>query len=280
MTEDQQVTNKLILEEIKKSRQELKATIEATEVKVLLKIEEINRRLNKVEQQNIEIEEKLEQLDRLGRKNNIIIFGLQQPQQITAQSICQEIKRLIDVNISLSDLNNFYPLGKEEYCPLKVEFISYIKKASILKNSNKLKGTNIYIANDLTQKQRNENKILRKHLYLAKQEGKSSCYIKRNKLHVDNEIYTPQELENCEEAETTHLEKPNSAPETPTVQTLSNREERKNQEKSLDKFILKTPENRKTNPGESSKGNKEFKESDRPAKANKIKTRSGSVSLK
>ena len=180
----------------------------------------------------------------------------------------------------MSDLNNFDPLGKEDNCPFKVEFISYIKKATILKNSNKLKGTNIYITNDLAQKQREENKILRKHLYLAKQEGNNNCYIKRNKLHVNNEIYTPQDLENCEEAETTHLEKSSSAPETPTVQTLPNSEERKDQKKALDKFILNTPVKRNINLGENSKGNKDLKEPDGPLKGNKIKTRSGSVSAK
>lgn len=55
--DDQKITNELILEEIRKSSQELKATVEGLEVKILLKIEEINRRLNKVEKQNIEIEE-------------------------------------------------------------------------------------------------------------------------------------------------------------------------------------------------------------------------------
>ncbi|KAJ8962755.1 hypothetical protein NQ318_001153 [Aromia moschata] len=67
-TSSANITNELILEEIKKSKQELKASIEAVEVKVLLKIEEVNRRINALEQKNKNLEDKLENIERTQRK--------------------------------------------------------------------------------------------------------------------------------------------------------------------------------------------------------------------
>ncbi|KAJ8933440.1 hypothetical protein NQ314_013997 [Rhamnusium bicolor] len=267
----EEITNKLILEEIRKTRQELKAIVEAVEVNVLKKIEETNKRINKVEQHITIIDEKLEEFDKIIRKNNIIIFGLTQPQQIKADVVCQELKRLVDVDINLSELNDFYPLGKTKNCPLKVEFTSYLKKALILRNLHKLKGSNISIANDQTPKQREENKILRKHLQQAKQNVDNICFIKRNKLHINDEIYTPEELKNCEQSDIINPTKSNSEPKTPAIQTASNRAEGKEQELNLN-----TPK-KPTTPAESAKGKKEVKEASKVLKENKIKTRSGTA---
>lgn len=178
------------------------------------------------------------------------------------------------------DINNLYPLGKAKDCPVKIEFVSYLKKAAIFNNIQKLKGSNISIANDLTPKQREENKILRKHLYLAKQNESNVCYIKKNKLHVNNLIYAPNELQNFEENEFTYQIKPNSAPETPTIQTLGIREEVKKQGKTLDKCVPNTPTTSASASADNEKREKEIKETTRQAKYNKIKTRSGFISSK
>ncbi|CAH1155545.1 unnamed protein product, partial [Phaedon cochleariae] len=127
--------------------------------------------------------------------------------------------QLVDVNIAESDLNNFYPLGKSNNPPIKIEFTSFLKKAAILKNARNLRGTRISIANDLTIKQRHENSILRRHLNLAKGNKENDCYIRGNRLHVDGKIYTAEELENQEEIGKNTTEKPQSAPGTPIATT-------------------------------------------------------------
>lgn len=181
----------------------------------------------------------------------------------------------------MCDLNNFYPLGKTENCPVKIEFLSYLKKASIFKNIQKLKGTKIAIANDLTPKQREENQILRKHLYLAKQNEDNICFIRKTRLHVNNRVYTPEELENCVEIEDTYQVKPNSAPETLTIPTCDFSEKIKKQINQLEeKSVLNTPKTSTSAYAETSKGKKEVKETGRQIRDNKIKTRSGSVSNK
>lgn len=84
-----------------------------------------------------------------------------------------------------------------------------------MKNAKNLKGTNISIANDLTEKQRKQYQILRKHLNLARGNKEENCFIKGNKLHVNGKIYTPEDLEDWEDTEDTPFEKPQSAPNTP-----------------------------------------------------------------
>lgn len=208
----------MVLEELRQTKQELKLIIEAAEVRLTLKVEEINNRLNKLERENYRLKEELEVLERKSKEKNIVIFGLKHPSHISFDFISQELKRLVGVEVLSSDLSNFYPLGKNESCPIKVEFVSYLKKASLLENAKQLKGTNVSIANDLTIKQRQDYKILRNHLYLAKQDKNTNCFIKNNKLHVNNKIYSVEDLEQsevCLEAD----EKSISAPGTPSSQS-------------------------------------------------------------
>lgn len=191
-----EITNKQILEEVLRCNKELKATIEAVEVRISLQVEEIKHKVEKVERENQELKSKIEYLERAGKKNSIVIFGLERREDeiIGVEEAIDILKNLLDINLVASDLNNVYYLGKTEKSPLKIEFTSFFKKSMILKSASKLKGTQIYIANDLTIEQREEGKILRKHLYLARQNEEKNCFIKNNKLFVDNQIYTAAEL--------------------------------------------------------------------------------------
>ncbi|CAG9821761.1 unnamed protein product [Phaedon cochleariae] len=214
-----EITNKQLLEEIIRCNKDLKATIEAVEVRVTLKIEEIKHRLEKVEKENQELQTKIESLDRANRKNNIIIFGLEREktEDLNSGEIIELLKNLSDINIVEADLNNFYRLGKTSKSPVKIEFISYLKKSLVLKNCKKLKGTRIHIADDLTLTQREEGKILRKHLFLAEENQEIDCYIKNNKLYVNKKSFTAADLEATHGDYYTNQNKPHSAPGTPVA---------------------------------------------------------------
>lgn len=234
----------MIIEEIRETKRELKSVIEAVEVRLILKIEEIKNRLTKLEIVNQQLEEKAERLERKNKENNIIIFGLKHTgQNITTDFITGEIKRLVGVEVQHSDLNNFYTLGKKESCPVKIEFVSFLKKSSILANAKKLKGTNISISNDMTIKQREDYKILKKHLYLAREDKNTNCYIKNNKLHVNGIIYSVEDLEQSENVKEIE-EKSNSAPGTPSAQNHT-----KEFPKVLEKVLM--TRNQKQTPTES-----------------------------
>ncbi|KAJ8947832.1 hypothetical protein NQ318_009976, partial [Aromia moschata] len=227
--DDSRVTNKQILEEIITIKKELKAIVEATEVRLLLKIEEFNNRLNKIEKENHEIKNKIETLERNQRKNNIVIFGLKrEANDISPEFVCNKVSEIIDVTLNESDLNNIYSLGS----------------------------SGITIANDLTVKQRQENKILRKHLLLARQNKRINCYIKQNKLYLDDDIYTVEELEDIDDI-TQHIttrNRPSSAPGTPTTLTQQieqTSEQTSEKQKEQENLILEVRSNTitQTTPG-------------------------------
>lgn len=210
---------KKILEEIKKTKSELKNIIEASEARLLLKLEEGNQRIKLLEEENRELKLKLEQTERRLKKNNLIIFGLEKQEKDT-NFLCAEIKKVLKVDLSASEINNFYSLGKQPKAPLKLELVSYLTKQKILKNTKLLKGTGIFIAEDLTYQQRQEQRALKTYLNEARasQHYKKS-FIRGNKLVVDNVKYTLDDLkEAAENKEGEH--KQHSAPNTPILDKI------------------------------------------------------------
>ncbi|KAK9882624.1 hypothetical protein WA026_022261 [Henosepilachna vigintioctopunctata] len=114
---------------------------------------------------------------------------------MTAQSVVQEINRPLKIELSESDINDVYTLGKGINKPIKVELLSFVKKKKISHNTKQLKNTKIFISNDLTELQREEQNILRQHLKYLRENTEKRCYIKGNKLIIDNRGYNATELE-------------------------------------------------------------------------------------
>lgn len=221
--------NKVLLE-IKKCKEELINLILASETRLHLKIEQLNTRILCIEEENSYLKDKVEYLERETKQKSIIIFGLnREPVEIDIDFVCTEILKQIDVKVEHSDISDFYCLGRNKNCPLKVDFTTKIKKQTVLKNANKLKGTGIVIAPDLTIKQREERKFLKTHLERHRKLGKES-YIKGNKLVVDNKKFTIEDLreeeQKADEEQTTR--KINSTPNTPTQLLIKESEEQQN----------------------------------------------------
>lgn len=194
------VTNKQILEEIQRNRTELKNVIKESEARLLLIIESLSNKINTLEKENLNLKDKIELLERNQKQNNIVIFGLnKKSDEVTVENICQEIKTRLDINLTEADVNNIYSLGKSENSPVKIELVSLLKKKNILKNCHRLKGSNISVTQDLTLKQRQENKILRRHLRKSRENKQYRSYIKGDRLYINNVPYTSRELEKLED---------------------------------------------------------------------------------
>lgn len=207
---------KQLQEEIVRNRKEIKSAIEASETRLLLKIEELKQKVSSLEIENKILKNKTEILDRNSRKNNIIIFGLKDSEGNTANKISKKIGELLGVDVKETDINNFYRLDKSAKPPIKVEFLSYLKKTEILKKCKKLKDTGIAISNDLTIEQRSEQKILRSFLKRTRQDPTDQSFIKGNKLYINNRAYTVEDLQEIEYSEKRNV---NSAPATPNIRT-------------------------------------------------------------
>nr|XP_023028439.1 girdin-like [Leptinotarsa decemlineata] len=196
-------SSRRILEEIQGARNDLKGAIDSTEKKLLNKINEQTLKIKQLEEENKKLKTEIENLDRTSRKRNIVIFGINKPStEISADFICSEIGKRVEVNIEKTDISDFYLLGKSRSAPLKIELISYAKKREILGNGNKLKGSPIAISEDLTPAQRNEYKNLRDYRLKLEKSGKyNSCVIKGNKLVIDGKKFSLEEALNFENDE-------------------------------------------------------------------------------
>lgn len=184
--------NKLF-DEIKKTRTELKHYIEASEIRILMKIEEINERVKTLERENEGLKKKVEYLERDIKRNSILIYGLDLEEDYTIDHVCTKIGNILEIQLSSLDINDFTILNIPKH-PLKINLISNTKKKEIFTNCKKLKGTNIGISNDLTYSQRQDYKILKEHLKVARETGEKKSFIRNNKLYIGDDEYTAEAL--------------------------------------------------------------------------------------
>lgn len=207
---------------------EISSEIKIENAKILEKLDDQNRKIADLNNKYNQLELRCMHLERQYRKNNIIIFGLNVVQESNIlEFTLNKFLELLQIKVVESDINNIYVIKTEKGTPIKVEFVSYLKKELILKNANKLKGKKIFIAQDLCHEDRRDNKVLQRHLKLARSKN-NFAKIKGNKLTVNEDVYTVEQLvamDSANEAVRTesNLElnknyQSNSAPSTPATE--------------------------------------------------------------
>lgn len=160
----------VIENQAKKTFLDISNEIKSENGKLLEKIEKQNIEISTLKQASQVLEDRCLRLERDIRKNNILIFGLLPP---TADSeilklTAEKIDELLGVKLHKSEINNIYQLKSIKGVPIKIEFVSYLNKITILKNCHKLKSTKIFIAHDLCFEDRQNLKILQEHLKQAR----------------------------------------------------------------------------------------------------------------
>lgn len=140
------------------------------------------------------LNDKFDQLEKFQRKNNVIIFGLPPVKENLLGHVLQILNQHLQLNIQSSEVNNVYTFGRNpNKKPVVLSLISYIRKQEIVKNSRLLKPTGIFISDDLTVKERQDQQTLRHHLKIARSEGQDA-FIRNKKLTINGRIFTPREL--------------------------------------------------------------------------------------
>lgn len=209
--------------EIKQDIKEIKREL----VKHTETIGELKNKINVLELENSEIKKELRITQRKIKKNNIIIFGLPDDEELDVKT---QVKALaansLGVTLEEIEIDNVYRIGTKKVNKPRaviVELVRNIKKQEIFKNVTKLKGTGIIITNDLIPEEIEEKKVLVRHLKLAR-EKQYNATIKNNKLVVNGETYTCEDLknidaENISEFYCRHVPHSgsSSAPATPTI---------------------------------------------------------------
>ena len=158
------------------------------------------------------LEEKVEELEQYSRRDNIIITGLKTRHRTYARASTQvisdahnqnapeeELKNLehqiigflnnkLELNIKPADINAFHTIKnkqREKHDDIIIRFISRKNKVEVLKQSRKLKGTNIYINEHLTPK---NNEIAKKARLLRKQGKISRALIRDCKVFIKTNV--------------------------------------------------------------------------------------------
>lgn len=133
-----------IKEELAKLREEIKQIRSTTGERVQLCEERVNR-----------VEEELLEFKRHSIKNNIIITGLELNDSNLVHSVISQLNSLLNINLVEFEVNNIYRLSKNNSV-IKIEFLSFLAKSKVINNRRKLKGTRIYISEDLCQEDRSD----------------------------------------------------------------------------------------------------------------------------
>lgn len=146
------------------------------------------------------MESKVEFLERQLKKNNIIYFGIDEANEETPNQLEQKaldvMSDKMQVNIKSDDIANVYRIGKRNGRfprPVFIALANYKKKAEIIANRSKLRGTDIFVNDDLTPKQRETRKNLQQHARRLREEGKRVS-IRAEKIVVHEDSYDVNEL--------------------------------------------------------------------------------------
>nr|CAH7720064.1 unnamed protein product [Callosobruchus chinensis] len=244
-----QVSNNELLEAIQvmgsNIMKEITAKIEKENKKIIEKFESCADKIKKLEIECNQLQEQCVDFDRYTRKNNVMLFGLSVPTDYNKllPQVLEQLNRALELTLVENDINNITKFKVKDKWAIKLEFVSHLKKKNLLNNVSKLKGTTIYINDDLNYNDRQVRKQLYSHLKAARAK-KMYAKIVGDRLQINNDFYTLEDLENETQSANQSLNQPNhlhqhhSAPATPTPtvsQTFF--------EDSISNFAIKTPKN-------------------------------------
>lgn len=160
----------------------------------------IERISNRTDGKLFKLQKRCVTLERKIRRNNIVLFGVNLTGLDLITGTIDELNELFGLNLTSSDINNIYTVGKSNNPPVIVEFVSFLKKKEIFKDVAKLKALktkNIAISDDLCYEDREEQKVLRRHCRQAREKN-LQAKIKGHKLEIEGKLYTVSDLEQPE----------------------------------------------------------------------------------
>lgn len=158
-------------------------------------------------------------LDHEKRRRNLIIFGLVQGENESYNHLEHKIVHLITRTLELST----FSLSELDFCrriksrttsprPVILGFTTQRRKIEILKCTGKLKGTNIYVHEDLSSEDREKEKNLRVNMKELRKEGKFAIVRSGRLISYDNPRPQSSAPPPGTQNKRAHSESPNDAP--------------------------------------------------------------------
>ncbi|KAG5891844.1 hypothetical protein JTB14_030149 [Gonioctena quinquepunctata] len=149
MPKDDELPNKDLFDKLleaiqitrEKSKGEIMKNIFEENKKLIELFEKQNEKIKVLEAKFSQLDKSSINLERHSRKNNIIIFGLGKLSHSNlVKEVIQKLNSILGINLNEQDLNNKFPLNPVAEAPIKLEFLSYLKRRKIFEYAYKLQG--------------------------------------------------------------------------------------------------------------------------------------------
>ncbi|KAG5882062.1 hypothetical protein JTB14_007724 [Gonioctena quinquepunctata] len=181
---------------------------------------------NKLGQAQKEIDclkEKCSFLERKVKSNNIVILNRERENENLYNKTLPVINENFGLNLNQDHLNNVYKLGRGKNAPVLLEFVSHLNKRKLFENPQNLRNfreKGLSISDDLSKDDREELKVLKYHLKIARSQN-HDAKIRGLKLFINDKPYTTDELRKLENNQAVSSEEENSEDEQEVSSNLA-----------------------------------------------------------
>eukprot|EP00095_Tigriopus_kingsejongensis_P005625 maker-scaffold335_size202896-snap-gene-1.20 protein:Tk05625 transcript:maker-scaffold335_size202896-snap-gene-1.20-mRNA-1 annotation:"sporulation-specific protein 15-like" len=148
-----------------------------------------------------DLHEKMHEIDKT-RKNNLLFYGIKPDflPEIQTQ-LEQKIHEMMKVNLHISreipctKISRMISGPQVRGCrPVLVNFVNWKDREEVLRKATFLRGSNIYVTEDLSRKVREHRHELQKYARQVRSKSPNKkCMIRQDKLFIDNHMYVYDE---------------------------------------------------------------------------------------
>lgn len=231
MAEQHEKTKVIFIQEVKDEMAKIKDEIvHNIDVKINKTVEGLRNEIKETREKYEFHEEKITNLEKeskyllnLQKRKNIMVYGLEnvRGREERKSQLVKLFRDTMETSFSRMDLDYFKVLtNSREKNPVLIRMTTLEMKYEIFSKRKNLKGTDIYIDDDLDKEEIQKRKYLRAIMKEKKDEGKE-VMMKRNKLYVDGELYETEDEKNGTEESNQNedVEMDDSQPEITSKET-------------------------------------------------------------
>ncbi|CAG5093448.1 Protein of unknown function [Cotesia congregata] len=165
----------------------LRKDIESIEDK-MKKVSEITGEIAVKENKIDEIVRWKEDIDKEEKKNNLIIFGWDSRGIVNKEQVSKFFTEELGTSVTPEDIDEVKSIGRSENKMTWVKMKTLKNKKKIFENRWKLKGKKMFIENDRTKKEIEDQKELARKAYIARREGRK-VKVGFQKMWIDDELW-------------------------------------------------------------------------------------------
>lgn len=130
------------------------------------------------------LENKISQSEKREKKNNIVVKGVNMNEVLIKNEVETFLKTELDLNITIRAAEVIKPKSAKPFVLVKLN--SWQDKVAVMKTKKKLRGTNKYIDDDLTQEEQKMQASLREIAKLEKGKGRDAK-VGYGRIFIDRE---------------------------------------------------------------------------------------------